>query len=112
MTEEQIEQTQVEEGGDDLAALTAERDEAVDRWKRAVADLESHFATLQSALAVRVAAKRAYIAERGAEPAFALEPRCLDMVADSDREAFFRRANGMQSQPAPMPAVSYSLKLR
>ncbi|MGC1816932.1 MAG: sulfatase-like hydrolase/transferase [Casimicrobiaceae bacterium] len=80
--------------------------------ERAVADLESHFATLRSALAARVAAKRAYIAARGVEPAFALEPRCLETVADSDREAFFGRADGVQSQPVPMPAVSYSFKLR
>ena len=43
MTEEQVEQTEVEESGDErfIAALAAERDEAVDRWKRAAAELEN-----------------------------------------------------------------------
>jgi hypothetical protein len=78
----------------------------------AVASLESHFAALRSALAARVAAKRAYICERGIEPAYALDPRCLDVVAESDRQAFFGRADGVRSQPWPMPAISYSFKLR
>ena len=42
MTEEQVEQTEVEESGDGAAALAAERDEAVDRWKRAAAELENY----------------------------------------------------------------------
>lgn len=41
MAEEQAGPAQVEESGDELAALTAERDEAVDRWKRAAADLDN-----------------------------------------------------------------------
>jgi len=42
MADEQAEQMQVaESGADEVAALTAERDEAVDRWKRAAADLEN-----------------------------------------------------------------------
>ena len=42
MADEQAEQTQVEESGaDEVAALSAERDEAIDRWKRAAADLEN-----------------------------------------------------------------------
>jgi molecular chaperone GrpE len=42
MADEQAEQTQVEESGADVvAALSAERDEAIDRWKRAAADLEN-----------------------------------------------------------------------
>jgi molecular chaperone GrpE len=41
VTDEQVEQTQVEESGDEVAALAAERDEAVDRWKRAAADLDN-----------------------------------------------------------------------
>ena len=42
MPDEQVGQAQVEESGaDEVAALTAERDEAVDRWKRAAADLEN-----------------------------------------------------------------------
>jgi len=57
---------------------------------RAVANLASRFGTLHAALAERVAAKRAYIAERGAEPAFALDPHCLYTVADETRAAFFR----------------------
>ncbi|HEY5058778.1 MAG TPA: nucleotide exchange factor GrpE [Gaiellaceae bacterium] len=41
MTDEPV-QTQVEESGArEVAALTAERDEAIDRWKRAVADLDN-----------------------------------------------------------------------
>ncbi|MFZ1546536.1 MAG: sulfatase-like hydrolase/transferase [Candidatus Nitrotoga sp.] len=57
---------------------------------RAVANLVSHFETLRAALAERVAAKRAYIVERGVEPAFALDPRCLHTTADEARAAFFR----------------------
>jgi molecular chaperone GrpE len=42
VTDEQVGQAQVEESGaDEVAALAAERDEAIDRWKRAAADLEN-----------------------------------------------------------------------
>jgi len=42
MADEQAEQTQVEESGADVvAALAAERDEAVDRWKRTAADFDN-----------------------------------------------------------------------
>jgi molecular chaperone GrpE len=40
--EEQVVEEQVEESGEDrLAALEAERDEAIDRWKRAAADFDN-----------------------------------------------------------------------
>ena len=41
MTEEQVEQTEVEESGDGAAALAAERDEALDGWKRTAADFDN-----------------------------------------------------------------------
>ena len=42
MADEQVGQAQVDESGaDEVAALTAERDEAVDRWKRAAADFDN-----------------------------------------------------------------------
>ncbi|MEO6423067.1 MAG: hypothetical protein ABIR84_10415 [Candidatus Nitrotoga sp.] len=63
---------------------------AIQENPRAVANLESHFETLRAALAERVAAKRTYIAERGVEPAFALNPHCLHTIADEARAAFFR----------------------
>ncbi len=42
MSDEQVEQTQVEESGaDEVAALAAERDAALDRWKRTAADFDN-----------------------------------------------------------------------
>jgi molecular chaperone GrpE len=42
MTDEPVRTTQVEESGAGrVAALTAERDEAIDRWKRAAAELDN-----------------------------------------------------------------------
>ena len=79
---------------------------------RAVANLASHFGTLRTALAERVAAKRTYIAERGVEPAFALDPRCLHTVADETRAAFFRGSESAQVARASMPAFDISFKLR
>ena len=77
---------------------------------RAVADLASRFAVLRAALAERVAAKRAYISERGGKPAFALDPRCLDTVDDRDRTAFFHRADSIQPAAAMQP-FAFSFKL-
>ncbi|RFC37716.1 MAG: Sulfatase [Candidatus Nitrotoga sp. SPKER] len=57
---------------------------------RAVAHVVSHFETLRVALAERVAAKRTYIAERGVEPIFALDPHCLLTIANEASAAFFR----------------------
>ena len=79
---------------------------------RAVASLAAHFETLRAALAERVAAKRAYIAARGVEPAFALDPRCLDSIDAGARAAFFRRADGTADARVPMPAFDFSVKLR
>jgi len=73
---------------------------------RALADIEAHFATLRAALVERVAAKRAYITDRGAEPTFALDPRRLDVVAGRDGEPAVSRPD-----VAPVPAYSYTFKL-
>jgi hypothetical protein len=77
---------------------------------RAVADLASHFKVLRAALAERVSAKRAYIAERGGEPVHALDPRCLNAVDHRDRESFFRRAGSVQPAAATQP-FAFSFKL-
>ena len=78
---------------------------------RAVADLASRFGMLRAALVARVAAKRAYIAERGVEPVFALDPRCLDMVDEGNRAAFFRRPDSAQPTAAMQPfAFSFTLR--
>ena len=79
---------------------------------RAVAELASRFGTLRTALAERVAAKRAYIAQRGVPPAFALDPHCLDTASNRDRDTFFRRADNAQSAATAMSGAAYSFKLR
>jgi hypothetical protein len=65
---------------------------------------------LRQALAARVAAKRAYIVERGVVPAHALEPVCLDTLNREGHETFYRRAPTGGSPPAAMPTseVSYT----
>ena len=78
---------------------------------RAVADLAWRFGVLRAALAERIAAKRAYIAERGVEPVFALDPRCLNTVNERDREAFFRRLDSTGPAAAMQP-FAFSFKLR
>lgn len=77
----------------------------------AVADLAAHFASLRAALAGRIAAKRDYIVAQGAAPAFALDPRCLSMIATAGRAAFFGQAVAPEP-PKPMPAFNYSFRIR
>jgi hypothetical protein len=83
---------------------------AVQDNARTLAGIAAHFGTLRAALAERVEAKRAYVARRGVEPAFALDPRCLLTVAERDRELFFR---GPEAAPraVAMPAFAYTFKL-
>ena len=63
---------------------------ALDDNPRAVASLTESFTVLRTALAARVAAKRDYILGCGVDPVHALEPRCLDIIDDDARAAFFR----------------------
>jgi hypothetical protein len=77
---------------------------------RAVAHLASRFAALRTSLAVRIAAKRAYIVARGVEPAFALDARCLDAVADDIRAAPNRRTESAIAAPSPRVPFEHSAK--
>ena len=74
---------------------------------RAVAHLAARFRTLRAALSARIAAKRAWIEASGAEPTFALPPRCLDVVAGAAGPTPF----GPATRTAPQTSVSYTIKL-
>ncbi|MGE5089935.1 MAG: sulfatase-like hydrolase/transferase [Candidatus Levyibacteriota bacterium] len=78
---------------------------------RAVADLVERFAALRAALAERLAAKRAYIAGRGVDPVFALDPRCLDTIDRHGQATFFGPQQGVPP-PAAMQPFTFSFKLR
>jgi hypothetical protein len=85
---------------------------ALQQNPRAVAHVAARFATLRDALAKRVAAKREFIVARGAQPSFALDPRCLHAVAEDARAAFFRRAEPIHAVRPSIPSLNVSLKLR
>ena len=74
--------------------------------------LASEFLRLRQALAARVAAKRAYIIERGVAPLHALDPACLGIVNPEGRDAFYRRAPTPGAARVAMPAFDISYKLR
>jgi hypothetical protein len=74
--------------------------------------LANDFLRLKRGLAARVAAKRAYILQRGVAPRHALDPACLESVNREGRDAFFRRASTAGAAPAAMPAFDISYKLR
>ena len=74
--------------------------------------LADDFLRLRKALAERVAAKRAYIVERGVAPANALDPACLHRVNREGRDTFYRPAAPPGVAPAAMPAFEISYKLR
>lgn len=76
---------------------------ALQENSRAVAHLTEHFDALRNALAARVAAKRAYIVDRGVDPANALDPRCFGMINEETRAALPARA--------PLPTFQFSYKL-
>ena len=76
-----------------------------------IADIDEHFAALSQALSARIAAKRAYIAERGVQPIHALDPRHLARIDDGARATFFRAA-APAGAPASMPAFQFSYKVR
>ena len=65
---------------------------------RAIADISAHFVTLRGALSERIEAKRAYIAERGIEPVFAMDPQCLTVVADGAGAGLTRSAVHAETQ--------------
>lgn len=48
---------------------------------QAIAHVESRFTSLRERLAARIAAKRAFIVDRGVNPVHALDPRCLGVIA-------------------------------
>jgi len=74
--------------------------------------LADDFLRLRKALAERVAAKRAYIVERGVAPANALDPACLHRVNREGRDTFYRPAAPPGVAPTAMPAFEISYKLR
>ena len=73
--------------------------------------LANDFLHLKRALAARVAAKRAYIIERGVAPLHALDPARLDIANSEGRDAFYRRAPTPGAAPAAMPKFDISYKL-
>ena len=77
----------------------------------AVERLVDDFQRLRSALAARVAAKRAYIVERGVQPSHALDPACLDTISQEGRDAFFRRPPTIEAR-ADTPAFEFTYRLR
>jgi len=71
---------------------------ALPKNPRAVAHIAARFAALRARLAERIAAKREWIEARGTEPAFALSPQSLEVIAGAVRAA-------------PLASFSYSMKL-
>jgi len=74
--------------------------------------LANDFLRLRGALAERVEAKRAYVANRGVEPIHALPRACLDVISREGRDAFFQRAAPPVAAPDGMPAFNFSYRLR
>lgn len=74
--------------------------------------LADNFLRLRQALATRIAAKRAYIVERGVIPAHALDPACLDTVNREGRDRFYSRDAIPGIPPAATPALESSHKPR
>jgi hypothetical protein len=79
---------------------------------RGAETLASDFVRLRSALVARVEAKRAYIVDRGVEPAHALDRSCLDNISQEDRDTFFHRPPTAGTVRVGMPALEFSYKLR
>lgn len=77
----------------------------------AVANLSARFGKLHAALAGRIAAKQAYIVERGVAPVHAFDPRCLASIDDKARAAFFQQADSIQAPRAKMSAYSRTFNL-
>jgi len=81
---------------------------ALPRNPRAVASITGRFRALREALSARIAAKRAHIERSGVQPAFALDPQCLGIVAgEPGGPAPARPAE----KPAPQTTFSYSITL-
>ena len=78
---------------------------------RAVESLANDFLRLRSALAARIAAKRAYIVNCGAQLVHPLDPACLDVISQKGRDTFFNR-EPLHSVPSNASAVEFSYKLR
>jgi hypothetical protein len=74
---------------------------------RAVEHVVARFASLRTRLAARVAAKRAFLLDRGADPAGALDPHCFDVIASGASPA----APSPPGRPFGAPtAFSYRLR--
>lgn len=73
---------------------------------RAVASITERFRALHEALSARIAAKRAYIQENGVEPAFAIDPQCLAVIAG---ETGFRTSRPAD-HAAPLKTLNYSIQ--
>jgi hypothetical protein len=87
---------------------------AVAAWKdnpQAVAAFAQDFARMRGALAAHVEAKRAYIVDRGIDPAHALDRACLATLSTQGRDAFFRAPPAPAYRPVT-PAFEFSWKLR
>lgn len=77
---------------------------------RAVANIDSHFRLLRSALAKRIAAKREYIEKRGVKPAFVLDPGCFNVISEESRASFFAHCKNPSLTHAPKPTRDSLLK--
>ena len=78
--------------------------------QRAVESLEATFHGLRDKLAARVAAKRAYITQRGVSPTNALDPAVFDVIDRRGREAFF--GSHARAAPAPLASAAFDFSLR
>jgi hypothetical protein len=75
----------------------------------AIASISAHFERLRDALSERVAAKRAYIIERGIEPVFAIDPDCFTLIAGGASNTLSRRA--ANSGPTRSTTSNYSFRM-
>lgn len=74
---------------------------------RAVASIAERFRVLRAALSARIAAKRAHIEASGVEPRFALDPRCLEVIAGGASAA----PSPPREQASVQTTFSYSITL-
>lgn len=79
---------------------------------RAVEAITPAFRRLYEALRARLAAKRAYMLERGVEPRHALAAAALERVSERGRDAFFGPAGDPARPRVAFPALDISYRLR
>lgn len=75
----------------------------------AISSISAHFGQLRGALSEHVAAKRAYIIERGIEPVFAIDPQCFTVIADGATSALSRST--VRTEPQTSATYNYSFRM-